>query len=67
MIGRDKKINQNLYMIMVWLILGTITLLIFLCLSGYLCHKKYKRKHNFFGHNNAEDDLVIEHHYSQPV
>lgn len=67
MIKRDELIAHNLADY-AWLFFWIIVLgVIYLCMSGNLCYQKLRRKHGFFGHNNGEDDLLIEHNYSHPV
>jgi len=32
---------------------------------GYHAVHEFTKKHNFFGHNNSEDDLIVHHNYLQ--
>lgn len=42
-------------------------LLALLCCGCLTCikHKRNKRRNNFFGHNNGEDNLKIDHHWQE--
>lgn len=45
-----------------------LILLLILCCCGCLSCVKYrrnKRRNNFFGHNNGEDNLKIDHHWQE--
>ena len=65
MIARNKRIRDNLATFGLLFILVIIFGVLCLCMSGYHCCQKLKRKNNFFGQNVGEDDLVIEHSYSK--
>jgi len=67
MIARDQRIKDNLATFGLLFIFIIIFAVFCICMSGYHCCQKLRRKNNFFGQNVGEDDLVIEHNYSKPV
>jgi len=66
MIQRNKNMGFQKALVFWFTLLLIIIGLIFCYITGHNCYNKYKKKHNFFGHNNGEDDLVIEHNFYQP-
>ena len=59
---RETILKRMWLLALIFLIMSIILLL---CCCGISCWKvsKLRRKNNYFGHNNGEDRLIIDHHW----
>lgn len=62
-----KRYEEKKYFALMALIMLIVAILAFIFCFGCTCCKamKMRPKNNFFGHNNGEDRLIINHHWQE--
>lgn len=61
---RHEKVKLYAFLFLLFTI---ILILVFLCCGCLTCCKlcRKRRKNNYFGHNNGEDRLIVNHHWQE--